>query len=93
MMKLTLVFLPSVFLLQTATAQQVADRCESLGRAGKPSRLITTTARFEDCAWARIGVKSQSEIAKTAVLFMNEKFPQRPEVQCLLYLVNGAMRQ
>ena len=32
MMKLTLVFLPGVFLLQTATAQQVADPCESLKR-------------------------------------------------------------
>jgi lysophospholipase L1-like esterase len=33
MMKLTLVFLPTVFLLQTATAQQqVADPCESLKR-------------------------------------------------------------
>ncbi len=80
MMKLTLVFLPSVFLLQTATAQQVADRCESLGRAGKPSRLITTTVRFEDCAWARIGVKSQSEIAKTwdlSVFFKGKPYVNR----------------
>jgi len=76
MMKLTLVFLPSVFLLQTATAQQVADRCESLGRERQvmESQLHDwpNLAKYRE-ANAKLGVPVQGE---TRVVFLGDSITE-----------------
>jgi len=64
MMKLTLIFLLSMFLLQTATAQQAADPCESLKRERQAMesqlRDWPNLAKYRE-ANAKIGVPVESE--------------------------------
>src|SRR5258707_2182001 len=64
MMKLTLIFLLSMFLLQTATAQQAADPCESLNRERQAMesqlRDWPNLAKYRE-ANAKIGVPAESE--------------------------------
>ena len=64
MMKLTLIFLLSMFLLQTATAQQAADPCESLKRERQAMesqlRDWPNLAKYRE-ANAKIGVPAESE--------------------------------
>lgn len=76
MMKLTLVFLPSVLLLQTATAQQVADPCESLRRERQAieSRLHDwpNLAKYRE-ANVKLGVPVQGE---TRVVFLGDSITE-----------------
>jgi len=64
MMKLTLIFLLSMFLLQTTTAQQAADPCESLKRERQAMesqlRDWPNLAKYRE-ANAKIGVPAESE--------------------------------
>ena len=76
MMKLTLVFLPSVFLLQTATAQQVADPCESLKRERQVMEPQLhdwpNLAKYRE-ANAKLGVPVQGE---TRVVFLGDSITE-----------------
>ena len=76
MMKLTLVFLLSVFLLQTATAQQVADPCESPRRERQlmESQLHDwpNLAKYRE-ANAKLGVPVQGE---TRVVFLGDSITE-----------------
>ncbi len=76
MMKLTLVFLPSVFLLQTATGQQAADPCESLKRERQAMesqlRDWPNLARYRE-ANAKLGAPDEGE---PRVVFLGDSITQ-----------------
>jgi acyl-CoA thioesterase-1 len=76
MMKLTLVFLLSMLLLQTATAQQVADPCESLKRERQSMesqlRDWPNLARYRE-ANAKLGVLVEGE---SRVVFLGDSITE-----------------
>jgi acyl-CoA thioesterase I len=76
MMKLTLIFLLSTFLLQTATAQQVADPCESLKRERQAMesqlRDWPNLAKYRE-ANARLGLPVEGE---SRVVFLGDSITE-----------------
>jgi lysophospholipase L1-like esterase len=76
MLKLTLIFLLSMFLLQTATAQQAADPCESLKRERQAMesqlRDWPNLARYRE-ANAKLGVPVEGE---SRVVFLGDSITE-----------------